>query len=66
MRRARGASLRQVAAVGWAAGPPRPAKPPPGVGAAVAATPGPASPLGWWLAGLIVAAALAGAAPLAS
>jgi putative ABC transport system permease protein len=61
MRRARGASLRQVAAValggGAAAVLPAAAL---GVGAAVAATPGPASPLAWWLAGLIAAAALAG------
>ncbi len=61
MRRARGASLRQVAAValggGAAAVLPAAAL---GVGAAVAATPGPASPLAWWLAALIAAAALAG------
>ena len=61
MRRARGASLRQVAAVALGGGAavilPAAAL---GVGAAVAATPGPASPLAWWLAGLIVAAALAG------
>ena len=61
MMRARGASLRQVAAValggGAAAVVPAAVL---GVGAAVAATPGPASPLAWWLAGLIVAAALAG------
>ncbi len=61
MMRARGASLRQVAAValggGAAAVGPAAVL---GVGAAVAATPGPASPLAWWLAGLIVAAALAG------
>ena len=67
MRRARGASLRQVAAValggGAAAILPAAAL---GVGAAVAATPGPASPLAWWLAGLIVAAALAGPPLLAA
>ncbi len=61
MRRARGASLRQVAAVALGGGAavilPAAAL---GVGAAVAATPGPASPLAWWLAGLIVAVALAG------
>ena len=61
MMRARGASLRQVGAValggGAAAALPAAAL---GVGGAVAATPGPASPLGWWLAGLIVLAALAG------
>ena len=67
MMRARGASLRQVGAValggGAAAALPAAAL---GVGAAVAATPGPASPLAWWLAGLIVAAALAGPPVLAA
>ena len=67
MMRARGASLRQVSAValggGAAAALPAAAL---GVGAAVAATPGPASPLAWWLAGLIVAAALAGPPLLAA
>jgi putative ABC transport system permease protein len=67
MMRARGASLRQVAAValggGAAAALPAAAL---GVGAAVAATPGPASPLAWWLAGLIAAAALAGPPLLAA
>lgn len=61
MRRARGASLRQVTAVALGGGAvavlPAAAL---GVGAAVAATPGPASPLAWWLAGLITLAALAG------
>jgi putative ABC transport system permease protein len=61
MMRARGASLGQVGAValggGAAAALPAAAL---GAGAAVAVTPGPASPLAWWLAGLIVAAALAG------
>jgi putative ABC transport system permease protein len=61
MMRARGASLRQVGALalggGAAAALPAAVL---GVGAAVAATPGPASPLAWWLAGLIVLAALAG------
>ena len=67
MMRARGASLRQVGAValagGAAAALPAAAL---GVGAAVAATPGPASPLAWWLAGLIVAAALVGPPVLAA
>jgi putative ABC transport system permease protein len=67
MMRARGASLRQVAALalggGAAAALPAAAL---GVGAAVAATPGPASPLAWWLAGLIVLAALAGPPLLAA
>lgn len=67
MRRARGASLRQVAAVALGGGAavilPAAAL---GVGAAVAVTPGPASPLAWWLAGLIVAAALAGPPLLAA
>jgi putative ABC transport system permease protein len=67
MMRARGASLRQVGAValggGAAAALPAAAL---GVGAAVAVTPGPASPLAWWLAGLIVAAALAGPPLLAA
>ena len=67
MMRARGASLRQVGAValggGAAAVLPAAAL---GVGAAVAVTPGPASPLAWWLAGLIVAAALAGPPLLAA
>jgi putative ABC transport system permease protein len=67
MMRARGASLRQVSAValggGAAAVLPAAAL---GVGAAVAATPGPASPLAWSLAGLIVAAALAGPPVLAA
>ena len=66
MRRARGASLRQVGAValggGAAAVLPAAAL---GVGAAVAATPGPASSLAWWLAGLIILAALAGPPVLA-
>ncbi len=61
MMRARGAALRQVGAValggGAAAALPAAAL---GAGAAVAVTPGPASPLAWWLAALIVAAALAG------
>ncbi len=67
MMRARGASLRQVAAVALAGGAvtalPAAAL---GAGAAVAATPGPASRLAWWLAGLIVAAALAGPPLLAA
>ena len=67
MMRARGASLRQVAAValggGAAAALPAAAL---GAAAAVALTPGPASPLAWWLAGLIVVAALAGPPLLAA
>ncbi len=67
MMRARGASLRQVAAValggGAAAALPAAAF---GAAAAVALTPGPASPLAWWLAGLIVVAALAGPPLLAA
>ena len=67
MMRARGASLRQVGALalggGAAAALPAAVL---GVGAAVAATPGPASPLAWWLAGLIVLAALAGPPLLAA
>ena len=67
MMRARGASLRQVGALalggGAAAALPAAAL---GVGAAVAVTPGPASPLAWWLAGLIVLAALAGPPVLAA
>jgi putative ABC transport system permease protein len=67
MMRARGASLRQVGALalagGAAAALPAAAL---GVGAAVALTPGPASPLAWWLAGLIVLAALAGPPVLAA
>src|SRR5207248_5502506 len=55
MMRARGASLRQVAAValegGAAAVLPAAAV---AVAAAAAATPGPASWLSWWLAGLII------------
>ena len=61
MRRARGASLRQLATAALAGGAavvlPAAAA---GIGAAVLATPGPASSLAWWLAALIVAAALAG------
>jgi putative ABC transport system permease protein len=61
MMRARGAALRQVALVALAGGAaavlPAGAI---GIGAAVAVTPGPASVLAWWLAGLIIAAALAG------
>jgi len=61
MMRARGASLRQVALVALAGGAAA-ALPAAAVGitAAVLATPGPASSLAWWLAGLIVVAALAG------
>jgi putative ABC transport system permease protein len=66
MMRARGASLRQVALIALAGGAiatlPAAAA---GIGAAVAATPGPASQLAWWLAGLIVLAALAGPPVLA-
>ena len=66
MMRARGASLRQVALIALAGGAiatlPAAAA---GIGAAVAATPGPASELAWWLAGLIVLAALAGPPVLA-
>ena len=61
MMRARGASLRQLAAAALAGGAavalPAAAA---GGGAAVLATPGPTSTLGWWLAALIIAAALAG------
>ena len=64
MMRARGASLRQVGALalggGAAAALPAAAL---GVGAAVAVTPGPASPLAWWLAGLIVAGRAGGTTP---
>ncbi len=67
MMRARGAALRQVAAVALAGGAvtalPAAAL---GVGAAVAVTPGPVSQLAWWLAGLIVAASLAGLPLLAA
>jgi len=59
--RARGASLRQVATVALAGGAvavlPAAAV---AVGAGVAATPGPAPGLSWWLAALIIATALAG------
>jgi putative ABC transport system permease protein len=61
MMRARGASLRQVATIalggGGAAVLPAGAV---AVAAAVGATPGPASRLSWWLAGVIITAALAG------
>ena len=66
MMRARGASLRQVGAVALAGGAvavlPAAAI---AVGAAVLVTPGPASQLAWWLAALIIAAALAGPPVLA-
>jgi len=66
MMRARGASLRQVGAVALAGGAaavlPAAAV---AIAAAVAATPGPASWLSWWLAGLITATALAGTPLLA-
>jgi putative ABC transport system permease protein len=60
MMRARGAALRQIALVALRGGalavlPAAVA----GVAAAIAVTPGPASVLSWWLAGLITAAALA-------
>src|SRR6202044_2410164 len=59
MMRARGASLRQLVTTALAGGAavvlPAAAA---GVGAAVLATPGPASSLAWWLAGLIIAPAL--------
>jgi len=61
MMRARGASLRRIAAVALGGG--AAAVLPAGVaavGAAVAATPGPASRLSWWLAGVIIVTALAG------
>jgi putative ABC transport system permease protein len=66
MMRARGASLRQVAAVALAGG--AAAVLPAAVVAvlaAVAVTPGPASQLSWWLAGLILVTALAGTPLLA-
>jgi putative ABC transport system permease protein len=66
MMRARGASLRQVGAVALAGGAaavlPAAAV---AIAAAVAATPGPASWLSWWLAGLIIVTALAGTPLLA-
>jgi putative ABC transport system permease protein len=60
MMRARGAALRQIALVALRGGalavlPAAVA----GVAAAIAVTPGPASVLSWWLAGLITATALA-------
>ena len=67
MMRARGASLRQVAAValGGGAAVALPAAVL-GAGAAVAVTPGPDSGLAWWLAGLIAGTALAGPPLLAA
>jgi putative ABC transport system permease protein len=66
MMRARGAALRQVSVVALRGGavvvlPAAIA----GIATAVAVTPGPASVLSWWLAGLITAAALAGPPVLA-
>ena len=59
MMRARGASLRQIGMTALAGGAvavlPAAAV---GVGAATAATPGPASALAWWLAALIIAVAV--------
>ncbi len=67
MMRARGASLRQVAGVALGSGAavvlPAAAL---GAVAAVAVTPGPASRLAWWLAGLIAGTALAGPPLLAA
>jgi putative ABC transport system permease protein len=66
MMRARGAALRQITLVALRGGAvtvlPAAAV---GVAAAVAVTPGPASVLSWWLAGLITVAALAGPPVLA-
>ena len=66
MMRARGASARQVGAIALAGGAaavlPAAAV---AVAAAIAVTPGPASWLSWWLAGLITVAALAGTPVLA-
>ena len=66
MMRARGAALRQIALVALRGGAvtvlPAAAV---GVAAAIAVTPGPASVLSWWLAGLITVAALAGPPVLA-
>ena len=66
MMRARGAAVRQIALVALRGGAVTVL---PAVAAAVAAaivvTPGPASVLSWWLAGLIVMAALAGPPVLA-
>jgi putative ABC transport system permease protein len=61
MMRARGASLRQIALVGLGGGAVAvlPAAAVAAV-AAVAVTPGPASGLSWWLAGVITVLALAG------
>ena len=67
MMRARGASLRQVASVALAGSAvvvlPAAAA---AVGAGVLVTPGPASWLSWWLAGLIALTALASPAVLAA
>jgi putative ABC transport system permease protein len=67
MMRARGASLRQLTLVALRGGAatvlPAAAV---GVAAAVAVTPGPASRLSWWLAGAIIAVALAGPPVLAA
>jgi putative ABC transport system permease protein len=67
MMRARGASLRQLALVALRGGAvvvlPAAAV---AVAAAVTVTPGPASWLSWWLAGAIVAVALAGPPALAA
>jgi putative ABC transport system permease protein len=66
MMRARGAALRQIMLVALRGGAvtvlPAAAV---GVAASVAVTPGPASVLSWWLAGLITVAALAGPPVLA-
>ena len=66
MMRARGAAVRQIALVALRGGAvtvlPAVAA---GVAAAIAVTPGPASVLSWWLAGLITVAALAGPPVLA-
>ncbi len=67
MMRARGAALRQIALVALRGGavtalPAMAAA----VAAAIAVTPGPASVLSWWLAGLITVAALAGPPVLAA
>ena len=66
MMRARGAALRQIILVALRGGAltvlPAAAV---GVAAGIAVTPGPASVLSWWLAGLITVAALAGPPVLA-